>query len=426
MSTFLSRYLTTHQQGLVLHTVGWGIAVASVLLTWATVNCYMGTTALIKAQNAYFVGNINDGVLHGQDALSWLGQQPGVVELAINWNDPQAGNTISALTADFSTPQKAALEPFMAIFQRVHHNDNSISLSGANAALLVCADKCKKGTYTALPPVTRDDPPHHVVLVYTLQQQFMRAWENKNREHIWRASSALRLLAPAHPQIQLIACISEALAPKTNKEAIEASVKPLLGNTTENLTHLTRTIMALAPENMLALVPLIPAEQRTPNESASLLQGQTITLEQQVKNVATSGTPLPEVLAVMQRCIGEKKYALAKTLAPRIPEAERKTWLVKIALVEQDLTALKQLTTDKQYSPRAYSVSLHKEFIAFHVYSDSGIIPNAPVEVRVGGQNIPHERSERIASLVHVRLSGEKGDVTLTCDGETLFTGTLP
>jgi hypothetical protein len=440
MNNLLSPYLTFRQQGIIFHTLGWGIFALCAWLVWGTVSRYLGTTALINTHNTYLTGEINDGVLQAQDALAWLGQQPGIVELAINWNDPQAAASITELSTGFSAKQKSALEPFMAIFQRVHNNDPSLLLTGSNAALLVCADKCKRGIYTPLPTLSRDEPPHKMVLLYTLQQQFLLAWNNKDREHIWRASSAIRLLAPRHPQQQLIACISDALAPRRKENAtpastqtetknlfLEASVKRIVPDSNSARTvSVARQLMELAPENTVALLPLIPSELRTPNESALLLGSQNGSLENIVKIAASSGTPIPTILAVIRRCIDEKQLALAKSLVPRIPEHERRQWLIQIALAEHDLTALKQLTAEKKYSPRAYAVSVNKQHITCHLYSDAGIIPNAPVEVRVDDQLIPAERIERAASFVHVTLAGEQGAITLMCDGETLFTGKLP
>ena len=425
MSSFIEAF--GHRRlGFAFHVIAAICGISAAYLTWTATERWLGIYALDKAQVAALAGDFRAMHDAAKDASDYLPDLAAPGLLAIDWSDPHATPAIERLINRLPNQQRPFVETMQALHHAMHQLPNSPSLSGSDEQLLKSIHKTRQGLPTAPLEFVSSDPPSAPIWGFVVQQQFIAAWTEANRNAIRKTAGNLRLAMPSHPEQRYVTFINNALTPDIKNNVLVEQAKPLSSDVGAlAFTRILRQLVTLVPERSALFLPLIPPDIRTPAENAALL-GSDKTLEHLVTSALKSGTLLRTVVALIERSLTEQRYDLAKQLAASLKEPERATWTRAVAQAAGDLTTLQQLTLDAGYIPTAYGLQHQGNHLRFHLISPAGIAPSAAVLVRIGTEVIADERIQRLGSLVNITLGEQRGPVVITCDKFTIYSGTIP
>ncbi len=410
--------------GIVLHIAAGVFLVLAIWLSWSSVERWLGIAALQNAQEKALAGRDKEALAYGRDAVHYLPTHAGAAILAIDWQDPNADSAIDRLLLRIPSNEKLAPTAMLAIYQRMHHKDNPISLQESDDQLLTMADKIAAGQTASWPKLT--SPPHAVVQSYAAQLYFKSVWEKGDRGAIQEAAGRVRLLLPKHPDYRYIAFIADALTPSANDDMLIKNARPLSNDIgSKVLAGIIRKIVELAPERSDTLLPLIPANIRKPSENANLL-GDALPLQRQVDAALRRDADPQMVLAVIERCLSLNNYEAARKLVDVLKEPQRSESAKQVATASGDLHTLLKLTLDPGYTPTIYSLQKVPGSIRFHILSPATMIPNMPLKAMIGNKEIPSEKITRIGSLVQIDTRNERGTIVVACGETIIYSGVVP
>jgi hypothetical protein len=412
--------------GWVLRFVAAVCGLTAAALIWTASERWLGIYSLDKAQVAALSNDQRTMITTAKEAATYLPDLATTGLLAIDWTDPQATSEIERWFNRLPSSERPPIQTMLALHQRLHHLPSSQNLNGSDGQLLTVIDKLLLGKSSPAIPLVTSDPPAAPIQGYALQLRFIATWSLNDRHAIHQASGDLCLAMPRHPEQRYISLIHQALTSSVSSTVVVDLAKPLSTDVGgKALLLILRRLITLAPERSAALVPLIPADSRTPGENALLL-GTDRPLEQQVASALKPGTIDFTVVALIERCLTEQRYDLAKQLAESLKEPARMTWACAVAQAAGDLSTLQRLTSDTAYLPTAYGLQQQDGHLRFHLLSPAGIVPTTPLEVRIGGKLIANNFIKRYGSLVDITLGEQRGAIVINCEKTTIYASIIP
>jgi hypothetical protein len=189
--------------------------------------------------------------------------------------------------------------------------------------------------------LSKEDPPHYRPFIYVLQRHFQAGIAAGNADMLRDSAGRLLLLCPRHPEIdkvRFVAALCDPAFPSDVLRSLGSGINP-----PETRTALVRRLGKLFPDRSAYILPLIPAEQRSQDESQAVLLTSPDTLETTVGLAEASPTE-PILRSMSARCLNSSRPDLAKRLAAVAQPPLKDELLLNIAIFEGDLSTLAKLS----------------------------------------------------------------------------------
>ncbi len=258
------------------------------------------------------------------------------------------------------------------------------------------------------PKLPGERPPHRGILAQVLLRRFQATWTAGVAASIRDAAAALLLLDPRQPdagRLHAILLVLSARPASFPPGSLNAQLSSLVNDSVARLT-LVRQLIRLSPAHAADLSAVIPPEQQSAEERTSGSLTANGRLDDQVRAALT--TPNEGImLALLPRVLSEGRADLARPLIAQLRNDLRPPFATALAQAEGDLDTLVRLGGDAAlYQARISAPLIANGRMSFHLSCAAGIIPHAPVEVRIDGRTLSADKITRFGSLVVAELGG--------------------
>lgn len=400
------------------------LLLVATLIGWGAIQRWRAIAAIEDHHLARLAGRANSARDSAQRAAAILPDSAMAALPAIDPSAEDAGARLERLLRA-AEPRDRAVVAATVVFSAALRGGAVDRVDGADGVLLGHLAALAKDGLRPFPALPADDAPQAAILAQAAQRHVAAAWAAGDREQLARGLGMVLLTRPTHPDIRPVATLLAALDPAVER----GPLGNLVGASGGDPIALLRRAALLAPERAPLLFALIPPDKRRPEEARRVLAASGGTAEPLEAQVAKGlASPSPALLAsLFARCLEQDRTDLARQLAEKAAEPQRRDLRIALARHLGDVSALAALQPERtDLAPLASPPVAGVGLVAFHLGTASGMVPRVgDLRARVDDAPIPPERIKRWGSLVVLLLPGKSGmvDLDVTLGGTSVFAG---
>lgn len=243
--------------GMALVAIGWLMAVAAGLLVWSSVQRWSAANELREAAQRARVGKVGEARRLAGEAAERLPAEPAPVLMASDLAAEGAAERLLALVPGLRDPRdRRTVLAAVALSRVLRGKPADTDLEGTGDGRLIAAlTAARAGKAPGKIAAEAEEPPHIAVQQAALTVLMRSAWARGDAEAVRRAGGALLLLAPRHPEAQIIAVAVLAATPAVADDAVLMRAGEI---PREKRDPVIRALAALVPARQAALAKRFP------------------------------------------------------------------------------------------------------------------------------------------------------------------------